>query len=78
MERFLLVIGISLLSSCSNLPPAIENPPLYDLSYSQATQQINHVSGAHVRWGGVIITVENEQNFSHASIELSLLVAFIT
>lgn len=64
MEHFLLAIGMSLLSSCSNLPAAIENPPLYDLSYSQATQQINHFTGAPVRWGGVIITVENEQNFS--------------
>jgi outer membrane lipoprotein len=64
MKRHLLAICIALLSACSNLPPAIEDPPLYDISYSQATQDITHFKEAPVRWGGVIIDVENEQNFS--------------
>ena len=64
MKRYLLSICITLLSACSNLPPAIEDPPLYDISYSQAAQDIAHFKEAPVRWGGVIIDVENEQNFS--------------
>ncbi len=64
MKRHLLAICIALLSACSNLPPAIEDPPLYDISYSQATQDVTHFKEAPVRWGGVIIDVENEQNFS--------------
>jgi len=64
MKRHLLLLCIFLLSACSNLPPAIEDPPLYDISYSQATQNIAHYKEAPVRWGGVIIDVENEQNFS--------------
>ena len=64
MKRYLLSICISLLSACSNLPPAIEDPPLYDISYSQATQDIAHFKEAPVRWGGVVIDIENEQNFS--------------
>ena len=64
MKRYLLSICISLLSACSNLPPAIEDPPLYDISYNQAIQDIAHFKEAPVRWGGVIIDVENEQNFS--------------
>jgi len=64
MKRHLLSIYLLLLSACSNLPTAIEDPPLFDISYSQATQDIAHYKGAPVRWGGVIIDVENEQNFS--------------
>jgi outer membrane lipoprotein len=64
MKRYLLSIYLLLLSACSNLPPAIEDPPLFDLSYSQATQKISQYKEAPVRWGGVIIDVENEQNFS--------------
>ena len=64
MKRHLLSICILLLSACSNLPPAIENPPLYDISYSEATRDIARFKDAPVRWGGVVIDVENEQNFS--------------
>ena len=64
MKCHLLFICISLLSACSNLPPAIDDPPLYDISYSQATQDIAHFKESPVRWGGVVIDVENEQNFS--------------
>ena len=64
MKRHLLLIFISLLSACSNLPPAIEDAPLYDISYSQATRNIAQYKAAPVRWGGVVIDVENEQNYS--------------
>ena len=56
--------SILLLSACSNLPPAIEDAPLYDISYSQATRNIAQYKAAPVRWGGVVIDVENEQNYS--------------
>ena len=62
MKRYLLSIYLLLLSACSNLPPAIEDPPLFDLSYSQATQKISQYKEAPVRWGGIIIDVENEQS----------------
>jgi outer membrane lipoprotein len=63
MKRYLLVICL-LLNACSNLAPAIKNPPLFDISYSQAIHDIAKYKNAPVRWGGVIIDVENEQNFS--------------
>lgn len=63
MKYFLLSISF-LLVACSNLPPAIENPPLYDISYSEATRNIAHFKEAPVRWGGAVIDVENEQNYS--------------
>jgi outer membrane lipoprotein len=64
MKQHLLSICLLLLSACSNLPPAIEKPPLYDISYGEATRNIARFKEAPVRWGGVIIDVENEQNFS--------------
>ncbi|MDD2659852.1 MAG: Slp family lipoprotein [Methylococcales bacterium] len=64
MKRHLLLICILFLSACSNLPPAIEEPPLYDISYNEAARNIAQFKDAPVRWGGVIIDVENEQNFS--------------
>lgn len=63
MKRHLLLLYL-LLSACSTLPSAIEDAPLYDISYSQAIQNISNYKEAPVRWGGVIIDVENEQNFS--------------
>lgn len=64
MKKQLLSICVLQISACSNLPPAIENAPLYDISYSQATRNIAQFKDAPVRWGGVIIDVENEQNYS--------------
>lgn len=53
-----------ILTACSNLPPAIDNPPLVDISYPQAVQAIGNYQSAQVRWGGVVIDVENEQTSS--------------
>lgn len=63
MKQYLLTLCL-LLDACSNLPLAIKNPPLFDISYTQAIQDIAKYRNAPVRWGGVIIDVENEQNFS--------------
>ncbi|MGZ8161135.1 MAG: Slp family lipoprotein [Methylobacter sp.] len=63
MKRYLLLICL-LLNACSSLPLAIRNPPLHDTSYTEATQKIANYKDAPVRWGGIIVDVENEQNFS--------------
>jgi len=63
MKRYLLTICL-LLSACANLPTAIKNPPLHDISYSQAVQNLASYKNAPVRWGGIITDVENEQDFS--------------
>ena len=64
MKKLLIAVGILLLNACSNLPTAITEPPLYDLSYQQAIQHSAQFKNAPVRWGGVIIHVQNEQNYS--------------
>ncbi len=63
MKKF-LPFAFMLLTACSNLPPAIEDPPAYDLSYQEATLNIGKYKNAPVRWGGTIVEVENEPNFS--------------
>lgn len=64
MKRYLLLPLCLLLSACSTLPVAIKNPPLFDISYTQAIQNVAKYRNAPVRWGGIIVDVENEQNFS--------------
>jgi outer membrane lipoprotein len=63
MKKYLLVVCL-LLTGCSNLPPAIEDPPAFDLSYQQALASGGHYKNAPVRWGGTIVEVENEPTFS--------------
>ncbi|MGZ8947088.1 MAG: Slp family lipoprotein [Methylococcaceae bacterium] len=63
MKLYLLLISL-VLSACSTLPPAIEDAPEFDVSYNQAVQNINNFKEAPVRWGGVIVEVENEQTRS--------------
>lgn len=60
MKKY-LISSCLLLSACSNLPRNIENTPSIDISYSQAMQNINSHKNTVVRWGGVIIDVENKQ-----------------
>jgi outer membrane lipoprotein len=63
MKRYLSLTFL-LLSACSTVPVAIKNPPSNDISYTQAVQNINNYKNAPVRWGGIIVNVENEQSFS--------------
>ena len=60
MKWYLLPICL-LLNACSSLPPAIENAPAYDLGYKETSQNIAKYIKAPVRWGGIIVDVENEQ-----------------
>lgn len=63
MNRYLILLCL-FVSACTNLPPAIEDAPEIDISYNQAHQNIANYKHAKVRWGGVIVDVENEQHFS--------------
>ena len=63
MKNYLLIVFL-LLAGCSNLPPTIKDPPLYDLSYQEAVGNTAKFKNAPVRWGGTIVQVENEPGFS--------------
>jgi outer membrane lipoprotein len=67
MKRFFVSICF-LLSACSNLPVALRNAPEVDIKYLQATANNQAYDGMPVRWGGVIIDVENQQHLSKAQI----------
>lgn len=63
--QFLQSIALRLLlSGCSGLPTAIQNAPFMDLSYQQVSNDIDRYKDTPVRWGGVIIEVENEAQAS--------------
>jgi outer membrane lipoprotein len=46
------------------MPKAIQNMNVEDITYSQASQNIDSYRNVPVRWGGIIIDVENEKDFS--------------
>jgi outer membrane lipoprotein len=52
------------------MPAAIENAPATDISYSQAQQNSSHYKNAPVRWGGVVFSIENKQQYSLAQVLL--------
>lgn len=59
-----LLLSCLLLGSCASMPQAMKDARVVDISYAQASQNIDSYKDAPVRWGGVIIDVENEENFS--------------
>jgi outer membrane lipoprotein len=62
--KFYLLIACFALTACSNLPPAIQDPPAFDLSYQETLVNSAKYKNAPVRWGGTIVEVENEPSFS--------------
>lgn len=63
MKPYLFLLYL-LLSACAGLPPAVKNTPALPISYYQASHNTNDYKDAPIRWGGVIINVENEAQFS--------------
>lgn len=53
-----------LLTACSGLSPAVRDMHVKDISYKQAKQDIEGYENVPVRWGGIIIDVENEDAYS--------------
>ncbi|PPD47210.1 MAG: hypothetical protein CTY16_07850 [Methylobacter sp.] len=62
MGQLLLLLGPLILGACTSLPTAIQDAPPFDISYSQAEQNIGKFKNAPVRWGGVVVDVENGQS----------------
>ena len=59
-----LFLSCLLLGACTNMPQAMRDAPVVDISYTQVSQNIDSHKDVLVRWGGVIIDVENAENFS--------------
>lgn len=62
MIRWPLLIACLLLNACTNLPRAIKDAPVGDLQFGSVQEDISAYSGSAVRWGGTIVTVENEEH----------------
>jgi outer membrane lipoprotein len=62
--KIYFLIACFALTACSSLPPAIQKPPAYDLSYQEVLTNFAKYKNAQVRWGGTIVQVENEPSFS--------------
>jgi len=62
--RIYLYLSCLLLGACTSMPKAIQNMNVVDVTYSQASQNIDNYRNIPVRWGGIIIDVENEEDFS--------------
>ena len=56
----MLVAGL-LLSACFGVPGSIRNAPPGDLELAAVRQQPSSHTGDRVRWGGQIVSVENEE-----------------
>jgi outer membrane lipoprotein len=61
LKKYLPFYLCVLSSACSHIPPSIEKAPPGDISYTQAIQYIDYYKNFTVRWGGIIIGVENYQ-----------------
>lgn len=68
MKILIPLLLLFVLNACSTLPPAIEDPPAVDVSYPQAYADSRRYQGAKVRWGGVIIDVQNEKTYSRVQV----------
>ncbi|SFW11895.1 Slp family lipoprotein [Nitrosovibrio sp. Nv17] len=53
-----------LLGACAGLPSGVKDIPVKNVSYGQVIQDPAAYRNTPVRWGGVIIDVENEDSFT--------------
>ncbi len=63
MKRYLISIYL-LLSACTGLPPAFDNVPATEVTYNQTREDLGSYYNTAVRWGGVVVGVENAENAS--------------
>jgi outer membrane lipoprotein len=68
--KYYLLSACIFLSACTSLPKEITDPPSYDLTYIEAVSKVPKFKNAPVRWGGTIVEVENEPDFSAIQILL--------
>jgi outer membrane lipoprotein len=62
MRSHLIVVACLFLSACGGLPSAVRNVPVKDVPVREASENPNLVAGTSVRWGGLIMNVDNEKN----------------
>ena len=63
MRPYLLFVCI-FFSACTGLPASVRDVPVAKVTYGEVSQNPNSYKDTSVRWGGVVIDVENEENFT--------------
>lgn len=66
--KWILLLLTLILPACSTLPVAIQNAPVPNLNYAEVNGNIELYKNYRVRWGGTIIQVDNEENFSRLQV----------
>ena len=64
MKKLFLLLFCIFLGACTGLPQTMKNTNVENVTYAQDIQNIEAHNGSSVRWGGVIINVENKDSFS--------------
>ena len=59
-----LFLSCLLLGACTSMPQVMKDARVVDVTYVQVSENIDSHKDVPVRWGGIIIDVENEENFS--------------
>lgn len=62
--KWLIYIFPLFLFACSSLPKTIQDPPADDLQLDEVLGQLLKYKNSSVRWGGKIITVNNDEQGS--------------
>ncbi len=66
--RYFLMLSLCFLSSCSHLPPAMQNKAYSYVHLNSIQNDFSNYQGLLYRWGGTIIHVTNEKNASQAQL----------
>ena len=57
----LLSLGL-MITGCATIPPVIRYPPAEDLQLAEVRENVDAYTGKPVRWGGSIVSVNNEKD----------------
>jgi len=67
--HLVVITGLLLLTACAtNIPAPIKNPPAEDLSLTRARHAPDKHLNKIVRWGGTIISTQNQQHKTEITI----------
>ena len=64
---FVTSFVLVLLSGCSNIPKQISTAPSNDLQLNEIQGQIENFANQDVRWGGELVSVENNNDVLEVS-----------
>ena len=64
MRSYLFALSGLFLSACSGLPSTIKDIPVEKVSVRKASQNPDRYKGTSVRWSGLIIEVDTQENYT--------------